>query len=973
SFAAYRRLLLSFLSMIPVAFGGLLALGFCAFFSDEMSAIIASFGGVLIGIAVDYAVYVLYRYDHFEGPFGDAEKLSRHLSVITSPIVMGAGTTIAAFLCLLLSSLPGQRQLGVFAAVGIGGAALFSLVVLPQMLSLSPPRRKKPLLPLADLWGKFFEWHRGHAGLCWAFVAALSLGALMGISRVRFDGDLKKLSAMSPQTRADEEVITEQWGGQFFDKTLIAVRGATLEEAQQKNDSLYSILLGLQGSGKIGNFNSLSPLAPSQRTQAENAQRWRAFWDSGNAARARGGLAQAGRREGFSPSAFSPFYRAIRQRGGPFPAQALREGALGELARGYVSEQKGETLILTEVQAGSGFDAMAKQVLGEMPDALVYNGDAFSKRISSLVVKVLWRFTWASLAASLAILLLGYGRLEIILVVAAVLGLDTFWSLGLLGWLGVPVNLMNNIFILFIFGMCADYAIYVVSAFLSLYADPGEDIGVAGGAAALSALTTIGAFGTLVLARHPALRSIGISATIVMVIGLLTAAVALPLAMRLLLWKDGRQGTPTLRTLACGVTAIGFFASALVVCRIAFIPWIRLRHSGNPAARRKAMQAFFRASTRLLLGSLPYGKRVFLNAGPQAFGKPAVIVCNHQSVIDIISALNLPADIRMVVKPWVWNSFFIGPAIREAGYILADGENTEEVLEKSRECLEEGDFLLFFPEGSRSETGRIGRYKKGAFEAAVKTNSEILPVVMCETRSCIPKSGFWIGDHRMVVSVLPRIPVGGRESDELAREARNLMAREYEKALVIACAGPEFFKRIRARYHYLGPEVERQVARRLRHDPLCREITGLIPREAVVLDLAEDYGLLANLLAAESTRRSITGFAPDPAMVAVARKAAIAPERMTYELREKRAGGAFPPADAVLLSLDASGSLLESEALLAQAHHSLKRGGPLLLREISGMTGENRGRMLEKAGFFEIKHFGDAILCEKRKDSPNGL
>ena len=211
------------------------------------------------------------------------------------------------------------------------------------------------------------------------------------------------------------------------------------------------------------------------------------------------------------------------------------------MTSGFISEQKDETLILTEVKAGSGYDVLSARVLEQMPDVMVYNGDAFARRISALVVKVLWWFTGVSLAITLAILWIGYGRLKIVLIIAAALGLDAFWSLGLLGWLSIPINLMNNIFILFVFGMGADYAIFVVSALLTAHDDPSEEIGVAGGASVLAALTGIGAFGTLIAARHPALRSIGITATIVLTIGLLVAVAVIPLAMPVLLRGSGHR------------------------------------------------------------------------------------------------------------------------------------------------------------------------------------------------------------------------------------------------------------------------------------------------------------------------------------------------------------------------------------------------------------------------------------------------
>lgn len=940
TFLVYRRPSLVLMGLLPLVFGGLLASGSFALFADRMSAIVAGFGGALIGIAVDYAVHMSYRYDNFNGFSSGPEGLAGHLSSMAAPLLMSAATTVAAFLCLLLSPMPGQRQLGVFGAVGIGGAALFSLLALPQLFSLRPPRRKKPILSLARLWTAFFEWHRRHTWLCAALIAAVSLVCALGLPRLSFDGDIRRLSGMSPGTAQDEQAIADRWGGKFFKNTLVAVKGASPEEARAKNDSLYCLLLELERSGLVKKFTSISPLAPSAAAQRENVKRWRSFWGGGRAELVKKRLAEAGREQGFSASAFEPFYGMLGRREDSFPPEEMERGALGDAMSSFLSRGPEGALILTEVET-PGYDAFVGEVRARIPDALFYNGDAFALRVSGLAREGLMLFAWAALAASFLVLLLSYGRLELVLVVMAVLGLDALCSLGLLGWLGLRVNLMNNILILFIFGMCVDYAVYMVSSCLAVYAGRKEDPGVTGGAMAVSALTTIGCFLALCLAWHPALRSIGLTAVIVISVGLAAAALLPPLAMRILLWENGRNGTPTLRTLACGLAAFGFFGLALVYCRAVFMPWLLLRHAQDPAARRKGLQSFLRTSCRRLLGWFPYGRRIYLNTGPGFFAKPAVVICNHQSVLDIICSLALPADLRMVVKPWVWNSFFMGPVIREAGYMLSDGKNTAEVFEKATQCLLEGDFLLLFPEGTRSESGQISRFRKGAFEIAARAGAEILPVVMCETRTCIPKTGFWAGDHGFVVSVMPRLTVAG--AAETAQSARKLMQAEYERVLAIACEGPEFFRRIRSRYNYLGPYVEQYAAWKLRLDPLFGRIAGLVPREGVVLDLGHGYGLMSNILAAQSTRRTVIGIDYDAEKVAVARKSAVAPERMTSELGDILEC-AFPPADTALL-IDVLHYWPEAgqEKILRKAYDCLKPGGRLIMRENCAEPGMKSG------------------------------
>ena len=951
TFLVYRRFSLALAGLLPVAFGGILAAGVFALFSDKISAIVAGFGGALIGIAVDCSVHILYRYDNFDRLEEGPEPLGRHLSVIIEAVVMASATTIAAFLCLLLSSSPGQRQLGAFAALGITGAALFSVIVLPQLLPLRRPARQKAILPLASLWRGFFEWHARHTGLCLGFVLVFSLFCAFGLPRLTFDGDLRRMNGMRPATAGDEQAVSDRWGGKFLKNTLIAVRGASMEEARLKNDRLYALLRELERSGSVKRFTSISPIAPALGTQLENAARWRAVWTPARVRLLKSRLGKAGAGEGFSTTAFEPFYRKLERKAATLPPEELKKGALGAVTEGFISEKEGEVFILTEVQAAAGHAQLSGQVLAALPDAYLYEGNAFARRISELVKEGLKLFIWCALAGSLVILLLVYGRLEMTLLVIAVLALDALWSLGLMGWFGLRVDLMNNIFSLFIFGMCIDYVIFVVSAFLDRYKDSSEDIGVAGGALTISAVTAIGGFAALLAAQHPALRSLGLAACLVMVNGLLAAVIVPPIAMRFLLWGNGRQGTPTLVSASVGLGLIGIFALALVYCRLFFMPWLQLRHAGEPALRRKALQSFLRTCCRLLFSLCPYGKRIFLNAGPESFAKPAVLICNHQSVIDIICALNLPADLRMVVKPWVWNSFFMGPVIREAGYILSDGENTAEVFEKAAQCLREGDFLMFFPEGTRSDTGQISRFKKGAFEIAARAGAELLPVVMCETRSCIPKTGFWLPDHGLVVSVMPRLSAA--DPGETARAARKLMEEEYERVLAIACDGPGFFSRMRQRYNYLGPYIEQYTAWKLRLDPLFGKIAGLVPREGVVLDLGQGYGLMSNILAAQSTRRSIIGIDFDADKVAAARKSAVAPERMTSELGDIL-DSAFPPADtALLIDVLHYWPEAEQEKILLKTFACLKPGGRLILRE-NCADGSVKGGAVRLAELFAV-------------------
>lgn len=66
---------------------------------------------------------------------------------------------------------------------------------------------------------------------------------------------------------------------------------------------------------------------------------------------------------------------------------------------------------------------------------------------------------------------------------------------------------------------------------------------------------------------------------------------------------------------------------------------------------------------------------------------------------------------------------------------------------------------MIFPEGTRSRTGEIGKFKEGAFRLALQTKTDIQPMVLDGTSRAIPKSG-WIltGREEMVLKVLDPIP-----------------------------------------------------------------------------------------------------------------------------------------------------------------------------------------------------------------------
>jgi 1-acyl-sn-glycerol-3-phosphate acyltransferase len=113
-------------------------------------------------------------------------------------------------------------------------------------------------------------------------------------------------------------------------------------------------------------------------------------------------------------------------------------------------------------------------------------------------------------------------------------------------------------------------------------------------------------------------------------------------------------------------------------------------------------------------------------------GKRYIIMSNHRSHYDIpLTILSLPASIRMLTKKELFKIPLWGRGMAAGEFICIDRNNIEQAkqdLKKAREKMEDGIVLWIAPEGTRSQTGRMGTFKKGGFILAIEAGAQIIPV-----------------------------------------------------------------------------------------------------------------------------------------------------------------------------------------------------------------------------------------------------
>lgn len=134
-----------------------------------------------------------------------------------------------------------------------------------------------------------------------------------------------------------------------------------------------------------------------------------------------------------------------------------------------------------------------------------------------------------------------------------------------------------------------------------------------------------------------------------------------------------------------------------------------------------------------------------------------VVVANHQSVYDMISIFGyLKMDLRWVMKKELRKVPFLGYSSVRVGNVFVDRSNTAAAIKsiaKAKETIRDGVSMMFFVEGTRSLTGRMGDMKKGAFIMALEMGLPILPVTVDGTSSILPATtlDLFPGKARMVI------------------------------------------------------------------------------------------------------------------------------------------------------------------------------------------------------------------------------
>lgn len=167
-----------------------------------------------------------------------------------------------------------------------------------------------------------------------------------------------------------------------------------------------------------------------------------------------------------------------------------------------------------------------------------------------------------------------------------------------------------------------------------------------------------------------------------------------------------------------------------------------------------------------------------------SFDNPSVIICNHQSHIDLACQLIFSPRMVFLTNQWVWNNPIYGFLIRHAEfYPVADG--IDELMPKLRSLVERGYSIAVYPEGTRSKDCNIGRFHQGAFHIAQELGIGITPMCLYGPGKILPKRTYHLNKGPIYINVSS--PIANQDLREMgdykaqASYMRNWYKKEYER------------------------------------------------------------------------------------------------------------------------------------------------------------------------------------------------
>lgn len=537
------------LIVATLAFGWLCGLSAVALAEQSVSMIVVGIASIILGIAANYPLHLITHTYHCRGRVGES------LRQVVSPLITGNITTVGAFCALIPLNSPALRDLGIFAAAMLVGTILFTIVILPHLIKhkasssapqtctpdasatySSAPNADAPASGVTAACRRANIWKRAQTPLIIAATLATLVLGYFGAS-TRFNPNLQEINYMTQRQRELMQQLSSLADLPSGRETLYIYNSNAAEEpagtpareaaavpAQMPTDtnecllqgaeSIYEALIGMPELRNAGaEVSSIAQIVPSKRSQQQRLEAWERLMERHRQTLAER-LPKAAESAGFASNAFSNFFSVIAKE-----YEIIEPTSFAQLlaGRGASMFKEGERCVTTVTLPQESSDSLQSLISSKVAGLFEGSGQRVSlfnvKELSSAISESLSAdFNYIGLSCSLIVFIflwISLRRLSYAIIAFMPMVVSWIWILGIMNLFGIEFNLVNIILATFIFGQGDDYSIFITEGLIYEDKYGKKIIGSFRESIYISAAIMFIGMGTLIVAKHPALSSLG--------------------------------------------------------------------------------------------------------------------------------------------------------------------------------------------------------------------------------------------------------------------------------------------------------------------------------------------------------------------------------------------------------------------------------------------------------------------------------
>lgn len=314
--------------------------------------------------------------------------------------------------------------------------------------------------------------------------------------------------------------------------------------------------------------------------------------------------------------------------------------------------------------------------------------------------------------------------------------------------------------------------------------------------------------------------------------------------------------------------------------------WIYFHVGRTTEAKKLRFHRWLQRISKLLTRRFPGAETTYSNPSGETFEKPAMIICNHQSHLDLPVLLSLSPRLIFLTNDWAWNNVFYSHIIHNAEF-LPTSTGVDEMMAKLKDLVSRGYSIVIFPEGTRSADCSILRFHQGAFRMARELKLDIIPMTLHGAGHFLPKKDLMFRKNDIALSVMQRRPYDSSQEETTAlataKHYRRIVRTEYDRMVdeLEKCA---YFKSlILYKYAYRGWDITSRCKKILRRlDDIAPAIDNADRRLHTVRILNGGIGVVPLLFALVNRNVEVYAYEENLADFTVAAETAALPPNLHF-------------------------------------------------------------------------------------------